>query len=319
MCIPRCFLRKARVLACESHGRVELPRNAARCAWRSSVSLIATRGPQSVYCAGAFRSVGRLFDILSRRSLVAYVTHPARALRHACSPLVLVRFGRVFGLSRNRPPSAALIAALHAGHLAVLWDHVKPTDVGVAAGALLRGGRAGEVDRVGEGQGSHVSHAPSRRSSPPPPSTAASRLRARPTEGACLGRGTIGGLALRWPSRPWAVVCDQTIFVVGPQDVALLHFELSLGAPHLRIDLTGSLRGPRRSTLAVSGPAGSHAWLISGPLLTNAAPRFDASASSALALFLRVGSWVAWWMLACAVAVAAAGGRESCPWATQRR
>ncbi len=73
-----------------------------------------------------FPRSGRLFDVLSRQSLVAYVTH-LFVIYGSPFTVGLIRFGRVFDLVE----SSLLFAwvALYTLAIAVLWDHVKPAEL----------------------------------------------------------------------------------------------------------------------------------------------------------------------------------------------
>lgn len=95
------------------------------------------------------RSSG-LFDVLSRQSLVAYVTH---LLLLYGTPFTtgLVRCGRVFDLAEASV--ITLFIASYTLAIAVLWEHVKPADLAARA---LRRLRRREVDGVRESEGNHV-------------------------------------------------------------------------------------------------------------------------------------------------------------------
>lgn len=85
----------------------------------------------------ALPTVARVFDVLSRQSLVAYVFH---LLLLYGSPFTvgLVRFGRSFGLWEST--LFFLAVALHTVSIAVLWEHYQPASL---PGRLIQRVRAG--------------------------------------------------------------------------------------------------------------------------------------------------------------------------------
>jgi hypothetical protein len=93
----------------------------------------------------------RLFDVLSRQSLVAYVTH---LLVLYGTPLTtgLVRLGRVLELGEATLAFACI--AFYTLAIALLWERFKPAEL--VTELLLRRGRAGEIDRIRESEGDHV-------------------------------------------------------------------------------------------------------------------------------------------------------------------
>ena len=98
-------------------------------------------------CQAARRALpraARLFDTLSRQSLVAYVTH-LFVLYGTPFTAGIVRFGRVFDL---REASVIFLGvATYTLAIAVLWDHFEPAQL---LGRLMRKLSRPEVDRVGE-------------------------------------------------------------------------------------------------------------------------------------------------------------------------
>jgi uncharacterized membrane protein len=114
--------------------------------------------PACQWARGRFPNAGNLFDVLSRQSLVAYVTH-LLVLYGTPFTTGLTRFGRVFELGESSLIFA--VVAFYTLAIAVLWEHLKPAELvsRIVRRILLarRNARGLEVDRIGEGKGHRVS------------------------------------------------------------------------------------------------------------------------------------------------------------------